>query len=163
MSPIFLGLCPPGRAEDVKCGHSQNNKPRRLRMQNEDNAQHLSNSNTKVIAAIRALEDRIINVEGIINARLNDTRPLDGEILARLNELNAGQFTIQERIGSLQERVGSLQEQFDNFRRETNDNFRLVNNKLDVMNDDVLTVRAKQRDLEKRVTLLEKNPIESAT
>jgi len=124
-------------------------------MQNEDNAQHLSNSNTQVIAAIRALEDRIINVEGIINARLNFTCPLDGEILARLNELNAGQSTMQEQMGF-------LQEQFESFRRETNDNFRLVNNKLDVMNDDVLTVRAKQRDLEKRVTLLDKNPIESA-
>src|SRR5262249_23290373 len=131
MSPIFLGLCPPGRAEDVKCGQSQNNKPRRLLMQNEDNARHLSNSNSQVIAAIRALEDRIINVEGIINAWLNDTRPFDGEILARLNELNAGQSTMQEQMGF-------FQEQFESFRRETNDNFRLVNNKLDVMNDDVL-------------------------
>ena len=82
-------------------------------MQNEDNARHLSNSNSQVIAAIRALEDRVIYVEGIINARLNYTCPLDGEILARLNELNAGQLTIQERIGSLQEQVGSLQEQFE--------------------------------------------------
>jgi hypothetical protein len=54
-----------------------------------------------------------------------------------------------------------MQEHFESFRRETNDNFRLVNDKLDVMNDDVLTVRAKQRDLEKCVKRLEQEPIES--
>src|SRR5262245_29332071 len=137
-------------------------------MPNEDN--------TQVIAAIRSLEDRVINVEGIIVSRLNDTRPLEGEILARLNELNAGQSTmqeqmgsiqeqvgsIQEQVGSIQERIGSLQERFEGFRRETNDNFQLINSKLDVLNDDVLTVRAKQRGLEKRVTQLEQNPTETA-
>jgi len=127
-----------------------------------DNTQHLSSSDSQVIAAIRALKDRVIIVEGIIVARLNDTRPLEREILARLNELNAGQSTIQEQMGSLQEKMSFLQEQFESFRRETNDNFQLINSKLDVLNDDVLTVRAKQRGLEKRVTGLEQNPIESA-
>jgi hypothetical protein len=55
-----------------------------------------------------------------------------------------------------------MQEQIESFRHETNGNFRLINDKLDVMNDDVLTVRAKQRDLEKRVKRLEQDPIESA-
>jgi len=117
-------------------------------MSNEDNTQHLSNSNSQVIAAIRALEDRVVNLEGVIVTRLNDTRPLEREILERLDKLTAGQSTMQE--------------QFESFRRETNDNFQLINNKLDVLNDDVLTVRAKQRDLEKRVTRLEQEPIESA-
>src|SRR5262249_20406480 len=118
-------------------------------MPNEDNAQHLSNSNSQVIAAIRALEDRVLNLEGIIVARLNDTRPLEREILERLDILTAGQSTMLER--------------FESLRRETNDNFRLVNDKLDVLNDDVLTVRAsRQRGLEKRVTRLEQEPIESA-
>ena len=110
-------------------------------MPNEDNTQNLSNSNSQVIAAIRALEDRIINVEGIIVARLNDTRPHEHEILARLKEVIAGQSTMQEQMGA---------------------HFRLINDKLDVMNDDVLTVRARQRDLEKRVKRLEQDPIESA-
>jgi hypothetical protein len=116
-------------------------------MPNEDNTRHLSNSDNQVIAAIRALEDKVANVEGIIVARFHDTRPLEREILARLEELKTGQSTMQEH--------------FESFRRETNDNFRLVNDKLDVMNDDVLTVRAKQRDLEKRVKRLEQEPIES--
>ncbi|MGH9937457.1 MAG: hypothetical protein ACREAM_14515 [Blastocatellia bacterium] len=124
-------------------------------MPNEDNTQQMSNSNSQVIAAIRALEDRIANVEGVIVARLNDTRPFEQQVLARLNELIAGQATMQEQIAK-------MQEQFESFRRETNDNFRLVNNKLDVLNQDVLTVRAQQRDLEKRVTRLEQEPIESA-
>jgi len=124
-------------------------------MANEDNTQHLPNSNSQVIAAIRALEDRVVNLEGVIVARLNDTRPLEREILSRLNDLTAGQSTMQEQMAK-------MQEQFDGFRRETNDNFRLVNDKLDVLNDDVLTVRARQRGLEKRVTRLEQGPIESA-
>jgi len=124
-------------------------------MPNEDNTQQMSNSNSQVIAAIRALEDRVANVEGIIVARLNDTRPFEQQVLARLNELIAGQSAMRDELTA-------LREDFESFRRETNDNFRLVNNKLDVMNQDVLTVRAQQRDLEKRVTRLEQEPIESA-
>ncbi|HKQ78259.1 MAG TPA: hypothetical protein VJ810_31455 [Blastocatellia bacterium] len=134
-------------------------------MPNEDNNQHLSDPNNQVIAAIRALEDRIVNVEGMIVASLNDTRPLEREILARLNELNIGQSTMQEQVGDIQEQIGAIQEHmltredFENFRRETNGNFRLINDKLDVLNDDVLSVRARQRDLEKRVIALEQDSI----
>jgi len=145
-------------------------------MANEDNTQHLPNSNSQVIAAIRALEDRIINVEGIIVARLNDTRPLEQQMLARIdelaasvNELRIGQNATLEKIATMLEKIATIQGEvtafrgdFEGFRRETNDNFRLVNDKLDVLNDDVLTVRARQRDLEKRVTRLEQEPIESA-
>jgi len=70
-------------------------------MPNEDNAQHLSNSNSQVIAAIRALEDRVVNLEGIIVARLNDTRPLEREILERLDMLTAGQSTMLKQFESL--------------------------------------------------------------
>ena len=69
-------------------------------MPNEDNTQHLSNSNTQVIAAIRALEDRVMNVEGVIVARLNDTRPLEREILERLDMLTAGQSTMLKQFES---------------------------------------------------------------
>ncbi|HKE02480.1 MAG TPA: hypothetical protein VKE91_00370 [Blastocatellia bacterium] len=138
-------------------------------MANEDNTQHLHNSNSQVIAAIRALEDRIINVEGIIVARLNDTRPLEQQMLVRIDELSApvneiriGQAATLEKIATIQGEVTAFRGDFEGFRRETNDNFRLVNDKLDVLNDDVLTVRARQRDLEKRVTRLEQEPIESA-
>lgn len=138
-------------------------------MPNEDNTQQMSNSNSQVIAAIRSLEDRIGNVEQIIVARLNDTRPLEQQMLAQLNELTATVATltatvatILEKIATIQEELTALHEDFESFRRETNDNFRLVNNKLDVLNHDVLTVRAQQRDLEKRVTRLEQEPIESA-
>ncbi len=130
-------------------------------MPSEDNPQNLSSSNNQVIAAIRALEDRVVNLEGIVVARLNDTRPLEREILTRLDELTVGQTTMQEGIATLQEQMVT-REDIESFRHETNDNFRLINDKLDVMNDDVLTVRAKQRDLEKRVKRLEQDPIESA-
>jgi len=124
-------------------------------MPNEDNTQQMSSSNSQMIAAIRALEDRVASVEGIVVARLNDTRPFEQQVLARLNELIAGQSAMRDELTA-------LREDFESFRRETNDNFRLVNNKLDVLNQDVLTVRAQQRDLEKRVTRLEQEPIESA-
>lgn len=128
----------------------------------EDNTQHTSSSNSQVIAAIRALEDRIVNVEGVIVARLNDIRPFDHEIMARLDDLFTGQSMMQEKIGAMENRLGVLQEQFDGFRRETNDNFRLINEKLYVLNDDVLTVRAGHRELKKRVTRLEQDQIDSA-
>jgi hypothetical protein len=101
-------------------------------MPNEDNTRHLSNSNSQVIAAIRALEDRIINVEGIIVARLNDTRPLERQILARIdeladsvNELRIGQNAMLEKIATIQEDQAAMRTDYDRFRQETDQNFRM--------------------------------------
>src|SRR5262249_27757957 len=172
------------RAGGVKIPPNQNNKQRRLRMPNEDNTQPLSNSNSQVIAAIRALEDRVMNVEGIIVARLNDTRPLERQILARIDELGAsvdelaatvnelrigqnelriGQNEALEKIATIQEDQAAMRADYDRFRQETDQNFRMMIKRQDLLNNDNLGIRAEHTLLEERVTRLEQEPIESAT
>lgn len=124
-------------------------------MPNEDNTQQMSNSNSQVIAAIRSLEDRVANVEQIIVARLNDTRPFEQQMLAQLNELVAGQARLQEQMGAMREELTAFREDFEKFRAETNHNFRLVNQKLEHLNNDFLNIRAEHALLEKRVSRLE--------
>ena len=93
-------------------------------MPNEENTQQMNQangnsnngSNESVLAAIRALDARVTNPEEIIVARLNDTRPFEHKMMARLDELAAGQAAMREDLHQ--------------FRQETNQNFRLVNQKL---------------------------------
>jgi len=145
-------------------------------MPNEDNTQNLSNSNSQVIAAIRALEDRAMNVEGVIVARLNDTRPLERQMLARIdelaasvielrtgqNELRTGQNEALEKIATTLEKIATIQEEqaamradYDRFRQETDQNFRMMIKRQDLLNNDNLGIRAEHTLLEERVSRLE--------
>ena len=153
-------------------------------MPNEDNTQQMSNSTSQqiaqLIAAVRSLEDRfetrLANVEEIIVARLGSTRPFDHEVLARLNELAAGQAAMQQQMATMQgqmaamqeqmaamqqqmaamqEQIAALREDHERFREETNHNFKLVNQMLEHLTGDFLRVRAEHTLLEERVSRLE--------
>ena len=138
-------------------------------MPNEDNTQNLSNSNSQVIAAIRALEDRAMNVEGVIVARLNDTRPLERQMLARIdelaasvielrtgqNELRTGQNEALEKIATIQEEQAAMRADYDRFRQETDQNFRMMIKRQDLLNNDNLGIRAEHTLLEERLSRLE--------
>ncbi len=163
-------------------------------MPNEDHTQQPTNSTSQqiaqLVAVVRSLEDRVIgiesrlaNVEEIIVARLNTTRPLDQEVLARLNDLTAGQAIMQEQMVTMQKQMIAMQDQMvamqdrmvamqeqivamradltalrldhERFREETNRNFKLVNQKLEHLNNDFLSIRAEHTLLEERVSRLE--------
>ncbi len=139
-------------------------------MPSEDNTQHLPNSNNQVIAAIRALEDRILNIEGVIVARLNDTRPLERQILSRLDELttrfdelaasvNELRNATLEKIAVLQEDQAAMRGDYDRFRRETDQNFRMIIKRQNLLNNDNLGIRGEFTSLEERVTLLEESRV----
>jgi archaellum component FlaC len=73
--------------------------------------------------------------------------------------------TILERIAALttavemlRHEVQGLRQEFHEFRNETRANFELLGRKLDVLNKDVLEVRARQSLLEDRVEKLERRP-----
>jgi chromosome segregation ATPase len=142
-------------------------------MPNKDDTQQTTNSSgqqiAQLVAAIRSLEDRVIglepriaNVEEIIVARLNTTRPFEQEILARLSELvtivgvvREEQVTMREEQAAMHREITALREDFDRFRAETNHNFKLINQKLEHLNNDFLNIRAEHTLLEKRVSRLE--------
>ncbi len=134
-------------------------------MANDDDTRQLNQtngSNGEVLAAIRDLNGRLTAVEEIILARLNDTRPFEQQMMARINELATTQVIILEAITAMREEQATMREEqaamrtdFGEFRQETNQNFRVVAKKMAILNEDFLSYRAEQALLEKRVDVLE--------
>ncbi|MEP7343256.1 MAG: hypothetical protein ABI977_36355, partial [Acidobacteriota bacterium] len=96
----------------------------------------------------QALEARVTNLEEIILARLNDTRPFEHKMMARLDELAAGQAAMREE-------QAAMREDLDQFRQETNDHFRKMRKRQELLNEDHMEIRAEHSLLEKRVEHLE--------
>lgn len=131
-------------------------------MANEDNTRQLNHGNSEVLSAIRDLNGRLATVEEIILARLNDTRPFEHQMMARINELAASQTTILEIIAGIREEQAAMREEqaamradFNDFRQETNQNFKISNKKMALLSEEFLSFRAEQALLEKRVEVLE--------
>lgn len=124
-------------------------------MANEDNTRQLNHGNSEVLSAIRDLNGRLATVEEIILARLNDTRPFEHQMMARINELAASQTTILEIIAGIREEQAAMRADFNDFRQETNQNFKISNKKMALLSEEFLSFRAEQALLEKRVEVLE--------
>ncbi len=142
-------------------------------MPNEDNTQQPTNSISQqiaqLIAAVRSLEDRVISMEPrltgmeeIIIARLNDTRPLEQQILARLNELVTLYTAMREELTASREELTATREEMtalrvdhERFREETADNFRKIIERQDILNNDNLDIRLEHRQLSRRISRLE--------
>src|SRR5205085_10611257 len=93
---------------------------RRLLMPNEENTRQMdpANGNSNDGPTIRALDARVTNLEEIILARLNDTRPFEHKMMARLDEVAAslaamreGQATIIEEQAAIREEQAAMREE----------------------------------------------------
>lgn len=111
----------------------------------EDPTQHLPNDNFKLILArldsidsrlsnlennAAALDTRLTSPEDKVDRRLQETRPIWEQVLARL----------------------------DNLETELRTGFRRIERQVGLLAEDVMIVRADQRDLEKRMGRLEPKP-----
>jgi chromosome segregation ATPase len=81
---------------------------------------------------------RLEALEKTVNERMYDTKPIWERALAEIAETRA-----------------ELKAEIAELRSEMRDGFRTLGSKMDVLNEDVLTVRAEQRLLGKRVQDLE--------
>jgi hypothetical protein len=121
-------------ADEVKCLPANFSKgdcfipnEENTRQVNQANDNSNDSSDETVLAAIQALDSRVTNLEEIILARLNDTRPFEHKIMARLDDLISSQVAMQKQIDALQEGQVAMREDLNQFRQETNQNFRLIN------------------------------------
>lgn len=152
-------------------------------MTDDDKTQQPTNSDNLILAAIQSLGARIGGVEEVILARLNDTRPLDQQLLAKINEIvdkqtamqqdfsamrqeqttmredlvamREEQATMREEMAAMREEMAATREEMASFRAETSSNFRVVNKKLGLLSNDFLQIRAEQDLLDQRVSKLE--------
>ena len=113
-------------------------------MANEDDTRQITVDGqvfNELVLAVRELstrytnqEERLNSVEQIILARLNDTRPFEHQMMARLNEMD---------------------DKINKFREETNGNFRKMRKVQELLNEDHIHIRAEHSFLETRVEHLE--------
>jgi len=93
-----------------------------------------------ILTTVQNLETRVDNLEHKVDERLYDTRPIWEKVVADIGKLQEGQNRLE----------GSVQE---------------ISDKLDVLNEAMLNVQAKQRDVNRRVRELEsqRKPTNSQT
>ena len=91
-----------------------------------------------LISAVQSMSAKLEALEKTVNERWYDTKPIWERALAEIAETRA-----------------ELKAEIAELRSEMGDGFRTLGSKMDVLNEDVLTVRAEQRLLGKRVQDLE--------
>jgi chromosome segregation ATPase len=97
----------------------------------EEITQHLPDDGLKLILTrLDSIDARLTTLENKVDRRLQETRPIWEQVLARL----------------------------DNLENEMRNGFRKLERQVGLLAEDILTVRADQRDLEKRVGKLESEP-----
>lgn len=99
---------------------------------------------------LRDVKTRLGTLENTVSERLFDTRPIWERALAEI----AG---TRSELAETRSDVSAIRLEVSQVRSEMNDGFRKLNAKMDVLNQDVLEVRAENRLLGKRVDKLESN------
>jgi len=113
---------------------------------NEETTQQLPNDILRLILArldsidsnIQSLDTRQTALEEKVDRRLQETRPIWERALAEIAELRT-----------------EMREGFEKVRGELNHGLRRVDLKIDILNHDILEVRADLRYMDERVTKLE--------
>jgi chromosome segregation ATPase len=88
----------------------------------------------KIDTRLATLETRLATLEEKVDRRLQETRPIWEQVLVQI-----------EKIETIQ----------DEFRTEVGQSFRRLERRLSVLSDDIVAVRADQKDLASRVDKLE--------
>lgn len=97
----------------------------------EETTKHLPDSDSKLILArLDSIDARLTTLEDKVDKRLQETRPIWEQVLTKL---------------------GNLEDEMRN-------GFRKLERQVGLLAEDVLIVRADQRDLEKRMNKLEPEP-----
>jgi len=95
---------------------------------NEETTQNLPNNGLlQILARLDSIDARLTTLENKVDRRLQETRPIWEQVLARL----------------------------DNLENEMRNGFRRLERQVGLLAEDVLVVRADQRELEQRVSKLE--------
>lgn len=93
---------------------------------------------------LKSLEGRLASLEDKVERRLQDTRPIWEQVLARLD--------------GVENQMGSLATRMEGMEGEMRNGFRRLERQMGLLAEDVMIVRADQRDLEKRMSQLEPKP-----
>jgi predicted nucleic acid-binding Zn-ribbon protein len=100
---------------------------------------HLPSFEEKVLAQLGSLDSRLASLEKREEERDYDTKPIWNRVLTELSDLNTKVTDLDTKVTDLDTKVTELDKHMGNFDR-----------KLDIMNKELLQVKADQRGLEMR-------------
>jgi chromosome segregation ATPase len=90
-----------------------------------------------------------------LEAKTYDTKPIWEHALKEISDTRA---EMREGIAEVRVEIGEVRVEIGNLRVEMEAGSRRVERKIDILNQNILDVRADQRELEERVTKLEPQP-----
>ncbi|HKY43854.1 MAG TPA: hypothetical protein VJM50_12250 [Pyrinomonadaceae bacterium] len=93
----------------------------------------------KVLAQLESLDTRLASLETREDERAYDTKPIWNRVLTEISELKIEVSEVKTDVSEVKTEVSELHRHMRNFDR-----------KLEVMNKELLQVKADQRDLEMR-------------
>ena len=95
----------------------------------------------KMDAHLNKIDERLTTLEDRVDRRLKETRPIWERALAEIAEMH-----------------NEMREGFEKIRSEMNNGLRRVDRQIDVLNRNILEVRADLRYMDERITKLESEP-----
>ncbi len=101
--------------------------------------------------SMRAFDSRLQHLE----AKTYDTKPIWEHALKEIADTRA---EMREGIAGVRVEMGEMRVELGNLRVEMEAGSRRVERKIDILNQNILDVRADQRELEERVTKIEPQP-----
>ncbi|MCA1614162.1 MAG: hypothetical protein LC800_08445 [Acidobacteria bacterium] len=101
-----------------------------------------------ILAGLESLGARMAALEERVDRRLQETRPIWEQVLARLDGIEGRMDSLESRMGNVETRMNSLEEEFQS-------GIRRLQEMVNVLNEDVFEVRAGQKVLGKRLTKVE--------
>ncbi len=99
-------------------------------------------------ARFDSIDGRLTTLEDKVDRRLQETRPIWEQVLAKLNGLEI-------KVDSLGAKVDGLEAKVDGVETEVRRGFRRLEHHMEVLAGDVVAVRAAQHDLDRRMEKLE--------
>lgn len=120
----------------------------------EDLTKKLPKDDDNVALILQNIDSRLLSLEQKVDERLHDTRPIWEKVVGDIAQLQEGQTRLE---GDVHEMRGDV--------HEIKVSIRDIYDKMDVLNETMLNVQAKYRDVNRRVRVLEaqKKPTNSST
>ncbi|MCA1634163.1 MAG: hypothetical protein LC802_10830 [Acidobacteria bacterium] len=109
----------------------------------------------RILTLLSSIGERLTGLEDKVERRLQETRPIWGQVLARLEAIEGRLGNIENRLGNVESRLGNIETKVESLETEMQSGFRKLELQMGELAKDVIVVRGDQRGLEKRMDKLE--------
>jgi DNA repair ATPase RecN len=107
----------------------------------EDRTQNLPGGDSgEILSILRSMNARLTALEEKVDRRLQETRPIWEQVLARLTNVEEGLASVKEGLTKVETRLGKVEDEVDGLGR-----------KFSIFNRDILKIQDRQDDMKERL------------